>query len=727
MIKKLFKWAVKIAVTGVLLLLIAVVALKLMFPPAKLKAMAKQYVTKNYQREIEFEEVSLTWLGFSVKNFTLSENTTLQDGTFIHANQLTAKVALKPLFKKRIEISTIEADGLAVNIVRQQDGNFNFDSLLTTPQTPTQETTQEIKEEDTPFVVTAQRINLTDCDIVYKDEQSGLRTALNDLNIEILRFSLDNPFAAFIGFTAGISGTQQPDMTIPVSVQLQPNLAGLDLEKASVAISQIQANYKTVQLNLTGNLTNFQNPTVELNGTISGLNNTVLAPFAPELPNFTLPDLQFILHATADLEQSTAHITQAQLSAQNSSLTSTGNIAWGENTPTYTLRAALVANLAQLVKMTDTLGNFSPAGTLQATLQATEKKNNTDVSGVITLKNISALYAPFTLTRVNGTITLKSLKNIVLNPLSGQLNGENFTASATYQNIQDVINMGLVLNLDKLVLKEFPASSTASATQNKSTSAQAPAVAQTSNPFKMNLQANVNIGGIEIPYVIGNGLRLNANLTDVTDTLAQTNGTVNFTLEPGKITNLDSVIQQSKTARLLLLPVSLINKAARILKIKLFSSTVEAATQGNIEFTQGEGQYTFTNGLLTVHKTAFNSAVTNVSASGMIDFKTEALDMKASGTFLTQATPVSFKVTGTLSNPKAKLDVVNTVGKVVGNLINGTTAKSVANTGADVTKGTANTAAGAVKGTVQTATDVVKGIGGLFKKQNKTKEETSQP
>ena len=187
-------------------------------------------------------------------------------------------------------------------------------------------------------------------------------------------------------------------------------------------------------------------------------------------------------------------------------------------------------------------------------------------------------------------------------------------------------------------------------------------------------------------------------------------------MQPGKITNLDNFIKDSKIAKILLLPVSIIKKTSGVLKLNLFPTPDENGT--SVSFTQGEGAYTFTDGVMNIDKTVFQSSVTDITANGTANFQTDELNMKAKATLLTQAAPVSFKITGTMSNPKGKLDVVNTVTSVVGGILNGTAVKSAANGTASLTQGTATVATGTVKETVSTATELIKGIGGLFKKKN---------
>lgn len=723
MIKKLFKF---IFISGIVLLVLGACAgfvLYKMYPPARLKSMAQEYVAKKLQRQLSFEDLSFTWIGFTLTKVALSENTDFEQGTFIKADKLTAHVAVKPLFKKRIEIDKIEADGLQLNIVQHKDGSFNFDTLLPaqTTENPVQTPAAEEQTESEPLVLTAKTLSLRDCDISYKNEQTGFDAAVQDLNIDVQNFDLADPFAVMISFTTQLAGWGQTAQTLTVPVRISSTifLANLDMSKAYANITQLAADYQTLQLALSGEIKNFKAPSVEIAGTLNGITNRVFSAFAPDLPNFNLPPAHLTVKAQADLETSTANITQARLAVEDSFLALDGNVDWGRPVPAYQLAASLKANLGQIVKMTDTLDGFSPVGVISGNFRATEKKDNADVSGKLVLQNVSAFYEPVTLTQTNGTIVFASLTDISSSSLTGKLNEQPFTMSFSYKDRKQFSDLALTLDLEKLVLKNFSASRTQSAPSDT-----AAATEPETQSVPMNISAQVNIGGIEIPYLQADGFNLTADLSGVTEDMSGANGTVGFSLKPGKITNLDTFIKDNKIAKIILLPVAVVKKVSGLLKLNLFPAD-ESGLGAKISFTQAEGQYTFTDGVMNLDKTVFNSSVTKIAASGTADFKTQQLNMKAVATLLTEAAPVAIKITGTLNDPKGKVDVVNTVTSVVGGILNGTAVKSVAKTGALGTKETAQITTDTVKKTVNTAADVVKGIGGLFKKK-KSEPETEQ-
>ena len=754
--KKFLKVCFKIAVVLVILAVAAFVALRVMFPPEKLKAMALEYAKTNLQREITFDDVSLNLVGVTLDNFAISENTTFQNGTFAKADKLVVKIALKPLFQKRIEISTVQLDGLDINVVKNADGTFNFDTLIpaSDPNAAAQETTAS--DGSAAFVLLADKIAANNCSFSYKDLQTGMNAAINNLNLEINRFDMAEPFDVNINFTTAFQQKNGPAVSVPLNIALRVFLANLDMANAYVTVNDISASYKTVKFQLTGGVRDFTAPQMDLSGTLSGINNQIFSDFLPDLPNFALPVINMTVKAAANLANSTATISEAKLSVMNSALSAYGTVGWNGPAPTYAMNANLTTDLGEIVQMTDTVAGFKPAGVITGAFKATDKNNGQDVSGTVTFKNISAMYDPFTVSELNGTVTIASLDNISTNLITGLLNGEKFTTSLSYQNIKDVMNIVLNLDLAKFTLSELPASTTEAAasadqqTATAETAATAPAAAKTSGPeMLMNIKANVNVGPIDVPYFRADGFSLTANLTDVSETMTKANGQVSFKLQPGAITDLDTFVKDNKIVKILLLPITIVRRVAAALNVELFP-VQENTHKGEIAYTNGEGVYTFTNGVMNIDKTVFNSQVTDINGSGTINFFTQALDMKVSATILTSQTPVVIKIGGTMDNPSGKLDVLSTVGSVVGGILNyktpgkvvsgtasaatsvatgavkttGQVASTAVKAGVDVTKTAATAAKDTVTGTVNAAKDALKGLGSIFKKSDSSSEES---
>ena len=717
--KKLLKWILICGVLGVALLGAGVITLKVMYPPQKLKAMAVSYAKDNFHREIAFDGVSFNLIGVTLTNFALSEAQSFAQGTFIKADKLQVKVALLPLLHKKVEIRTVSLDGLAVNVIKQKDGSFNFDSLLAANSAPQDAPADDSSAADEALNLdlTAEQININNCAFSYKDLQTGMSAAVNKLNLKIRDFDLKKIFSLKLQFTTAY---QEGDLSasVPVTVDTAVNLANLDLPQAYVNIKAITAQYKNMRFLLKGQVKNFAAPEADLTGTLSGLNQRTFADFLPDLPEFSLPEITVKVNAAANLDKSTADIRQIKLGILNSGFTASGTAGWGGPNPVYQVKGNLALHLGEIVQMTSSVADFKPEGKITGSFTATDKKDGKDVSGSVVLKNVSALYDVFTLKTLNGAIKITSLDDISCPVLTGLFNGEKFTSSFSYKNIKDVLNLGLNLDLSKLTLAQFPSMGEEPYNPQATAPAQTAPAAQAPQML-MNIKANVKIGAIKVPYFTAEGFNMNADLTRVSAAMDKANGQVDFTLQPGAITDLDSLVKGNKIVKILLLPITLVNKVGKALNVEIFPAE-NAAKKGQITFSVAEGKYTFVNGVMNVDKTSLVSQLTNVNGSGTVNFPKNDINMKVSATVLTSQTPIVMKITGTLDNPKGKLDVLNTVGSLVGGILNyktpGKVVSGTASTAGNVATGAVKTTGKVAQSGVDTVKSTLKGIGGLFKK-----------
>lgn len=748
--KKLFKLLLKLAVVLVVLLVAAVITLKIMFPPEKLKAMALTYAKENLHREITFDDVSLNLIGVTLDNFAISEDSTFQQGTFAKADKLVVKIALKPLFKKRVEIGTVSLDGLNVNVIKQKNGSFNFDSLLSAfaSDEAAPKAAEEKKDSaSSDFSLMADYIAVTNCTLSYKDLQTGMSAGIDKLNVEILDFDMQNPFEVKINFTTDYQEKNGPAVSLPVKIDVLASLENMDLQKAYATVKNIGVTYKTIKLNLWGGVKNFEKPEAEISGKISGISNKTFADFLPDLPVFALPEINVNSKISADLDKSSATVRSFALSIMDSAVTGAGTANWGGPALTYSGKADIHLMLGQISQITAMLDAYGLDGQIKGSVNATSKNNGKDITGQVTLENLTVKYEPVVASNINGVIKINSADNVQCDSLKGLLNGEVFTSSFSYLNVKDVMNLVFNLDLSKLTLSSFPSSVDENRAEAGDQPAAQPAASAGPETF-MNVKANVKIGPINVPYFEADGFSVNADLKNVSASMVKTSGAVTFSLKPGAIKDLDLFVKESKIVKIILLPISIVKKVAAALNVDIFPQE-NAADKGKIKYTSAEGAYTFTNGVMKIDKTNFTSKLTNLNADGTANFKDGALDMKVSATVLTSQTPIVIKIGGTMDNPSGKLDVLNTVGSLVGGILNyktpgkviqgtadaagavatgavkttGKVAGTAVKTGVDVGKTAVNVGTDTVKGTVNVAKDALKGIGSLFKKSSKEEEQ----
>src|SRR4051794_22240369 len=89
------------------LTVIATVALRIAFPPAKLKKLVAEQVRKQLNREITLGSVRLGMGGISIGDLKLSEVPNFSSGTFLAVDRVTVSWALRPLLARQVVVQSV--------------------------------------------------------------------------------------------------------------------------------------------------------------------------------------------------------------------------------------------------------------------------------------------------------------------------------------------------------------------------------------------------------------------------------------------------------------------------------------------------------------------------------------------------------------------------------------------------------------------------------------------
>jgi AsmA protein len=148
-------------VVGLLLLLIAAaIALPLLFDPNDYRDQIAQVVKKETGRELSLGDIKLQvfpWLRVAIKDATLGNASGFGAEPFAQVGQVNVGVKLLPLlFNKQIQVSTLQLDGLRLNLAKDAQGRSNWDDLLAA---------QEKKPEEPPADEPGSSFDLSTLDI----------------------------------------------------------------------------------------------------------------------------------------------------------------------------------------------------------------------------------------------------------------------------------------------------------------------------------------------------------------------------------------------------------------------------------------------------------------------------------------------------------------------------------------------------------------------------------
>ncbi len=202
-------------------------------------------------REVEVQEIGVTvWggIGARLTQFRIADDPAFSADAFVRADDLQVNVALWPLLSQEIQVSRLILHHPRIQLIRDEQGQFNFASLSQTATASTlQETPQETLQESDetaapPLLFLVAFLDIQNGDVRYMDQQAGTDFRVTRLDLRAHDVSLDEPVR--LELDAAILSDQQ---NISLDVQAGPVDQGLDdvntipLE-GSLTISQLDLN-----------------------------------------------------------------------------------------------------------------------------------------------------------------------------------------------------------------------------------------------------------------------------------------------------------------------------------------------------------------------------------------------------------------------------------------------------------------------------------------------------
>lgn len=219
---KALRLAAYAAIAILALLAVVVGLLFALFDEARVKEELSQQVLAKTQRKLVIDgplKLSV-WpdVGVQIGHLTLSEKG--GQGQFVALDTARLAVAVVPLLSKRVEVRRIEADGLALNLVKHKDGSLNTDDLGGGEKAAKEaEKPAGEKAPATPLQFDIAGVDLRNAKLEYRDEAAGKTTRLTDLDLATGRLQGDTGAGRFhvekLALSAkGASGADRFELTL---------------------------------------------------------------------------------------------------------------------------------------------------------------------------------------------------------------------------------------------------------------------------------------------------------------------------------------------------------------------------------------------------------------------------------------------------------------------------------------------------------------------------------
>jgi len=148
--------------------------------PETLKNKAKSYIKERYNRDIECDDICLSFKEVQLKNFRLSEEGGFENGIFLEAKNVFVKLDIIAALSKNIDIKALSFEDIYVKLIKLADGKFNFAGLL--PQKTDKSPGKSSEENSNGWNVKAGDISLVRGILTFKDIKSGRVFCIKGIN-----------------------------------------------------------------------------------------------------------------------------------------------------------------------------------------------------------------------------------------------------------------------------------------------------------------------------------------------------------------------------------------------------------------------------------------------------------------------------------------------------------------------------------------------------------------
>src|SRR5688572_15986766 len=209
--------AVKIALAAVagvvVLLVVAVVVVAWTFDPNEYKGVATDAFTARTGRTLTIDEdLRLTyfpWLAVETGGVAIGSSPAFGGAAqpFATARRVAARVKLLPLLSRRVEVGTVELEGLTLNLARDASLNGNWQDLVDAASSPSPSSPAEAGA--TPGRELAiEGVRITDGNVLWRENTDELRYRVTNLSLTTGGIGSGEPvsFDAALDFADETSG-----------------------------------------------------------------------------------------------------------------------------------------------------------------------------------------------------------------------------------------------------------------------------------------------------------------------------------------------------------------------------------------------------------------------------------------------------------------------------------------------------------------------------------------
>lgn len=169
----------------------ALVALRVLFPEPKLRAMVVDGARKQLGREVRLEGIGLGLRGLSLTGLEVSESPDFSAGTFVSVARFRARPSWRALLRKRLVVASVSAEGLKLRVLERADGSFNYSSLASSAPAAGGPAAQDSPAGKPGLSIRHLRVSGAE---VHYEDAAGRAWTVSEADVALDGFAMNAPF-----------------------------------------------------------------------------------------------------------------------------------------------------------------------------------------------------------------------------------------------------------------------------------------------------------------------------------------------------------------------------------------------------------------------------------------------------------------------------------------------------------------------------------------------------
>ncbi|HEX3034479.1 MAG TPA: AsmA-like C-terminal region-containing protein [Thermodesulfobacteriota bacterium] len=365
-------------------------------------------VEESLGRDVSVEKFEVNpWdMGVKLMNFAVSDDPAFSQEPFIQASYLQVNLEFLPLLQKKLRVDELILRQPVIRVVRNKNGEFNFENLGSAEKEKDKEEKVEERKEEEELPLYVSLVDIDGGEVYYIDREGGTEFQVKKLDLTVEDISRDQPISIDLNAALaadkqnlGIEGQvgplgSEPDFDkLPIEGKVEINQLNIDKLKESLPLIK---EHLPEDLNVKGPLSLSAN----VEGTPENLvlSESTLEATASEVnfgDQFQKPaGVPLILSTGARITKNAINLKDTNINLATLKLNLDGEIGLGE---TPSLNLAVNSDQAELSALEKTLtalkdydlsGSFKVNAKIQGEVGEGKVPN---VNGILTIADAKAV------------------------------------------------------------------------------------------------------------------------------------------------------------------------------------------------------------------------------------------------------------------------------------------------------------------------------------------------